>query len=59
MKEVKIKEVRPEECHTRIGDAVVVDGVYCLKVKCRRCSKANGFDIFHYVSMSTMDVDNI
>jgi hypothetical protein len=59
MKEVKIKEVRPEECNTRIGDAVVIDGVYCLKVKCRRCSKTHGIDVFHYVSMSTMSVGGI
>lgn len=50
MKEIKIGEVRPHECNTRIGDAVEIDKRLYLKVKCRRCSKTAGYDIYHYVS---------
>lgn len=52
MDEQKIREWRPDECNTRIGDEVVVNGVRFLKIKCRRCSKRDGVDSFHYIKIS-------
>lgn len=49
MRETKISEVRPEPCHTRMADVVVVDGRQMLKIKCRRCTKATGKDAYHYI----------
>ena len=51
MKEDKLRELRPE-CGTRIGDVVRgEDGILMLKTKCRRCSKRDGVDVFHYVRL--------
>jgi hypothetical protein len=56
--EIKVKEWRPEECGTRIGDVVKTqEGLVLLKVKCRRCSKRDGVDIFHYVRLDESDID--
>lgn len=49
--ENKLREWRPEECHTRIGDEVEVMGVRFLKVKCRRCTRREGQDVFHYLEL--------
>jgi hypothetical protein len=50
MHEDKLREQRAE-CGTRIGDVVRSNGILMLKVKCRRCSKRDGVDIFHYVRL--------
>jgi hypothetical protein len=56
--EIKVKEWRPDECGTRIGDVVTTESGLCLlKVKCRRCSKNDGRDIFHYIRLDESDID--
>lgn len=55
--ETKLKEWRPTECGTRIGDVVRTEtGLLLLKVKCRRCSKDSGVDIFHYVTLDKSEM---
>lgn len=47
-KDVSVREWRPEECHTRLGDIVLGSGGNLfLKVKCRRCTKRANADRFH------------
>ncbi len=48
IKTTVVREWRPEECHTRLADIVVdAGGTKYVKIKCRRCSKANGVDSYH------------
>lgn len=54
--ETKVKEWRPEDCGTRVGDVVKTEtGLTLLKIKCRRCSKDNGVDMFHYAPIDPAD----
>jgi hypothetical protein len=52
MIEQKVREWRPEDCGTRVGDEVMIDEKLYLKVKCRRCSKRDGVDQFHYIELA-------
>lgn len=52
MHEQKEREWRPDPCEVRLGDIVVVNGARFLKVKCRRCTKSTGSDVFHYIALS-------
>lgn len=45
----KLRELRPAPCGTRVGDIVEKDGVRYLQIKCRKCSKKDGREVFHYV----------
>jgi predicted nucleic-acid-binding Zn-ribbon protein len=49
---MKVRELRPSACGTRIGDIVEVEGKKYLQVKCRRCSKTEGHDVFHLITPS-------
>jgi hypothetical protein len=60
IEEIKLAEWRPEECGTRIGDVVRTEaGLLLLKVKCRRCSKTDGVDVFHYTELTESGVADI
>jgi predicted nucleic-acid-binding Zn-ribbon protein len=48
----KISEFRPAPCGTRIGDIVEIEGQRYLQIKCRKCSKSAGKDVFHYASIT-------
>lgn len=50
---VKVQEVRPDPCGSRIGDLVLTEsGDLMFQVKCRKCTKDSGKDHFHYVHVS-------
>lgn len=47
----KIRELRPAPCGTRVGDIVEIAGKKHLQVKCRKCSKQQGKEVYHYVPL--------
>ena len=51
LKYEKVEEWRPGPCGTRLGDIVNDSGILKLMVKCRRCTKQEGHDMFHFIAL--------
>ena len=49
--EIFVEEWRPVECQKLHGEIVRINNRSFLKVKCQKCSKLAGHEVFHYLGV--------